>query len=324
MLEWIGDLKRDVGADKVFASARVGVNRDPVQPVPRKDFSGAYLTEACERALKRMGVEALDAMVLHNPSLKTLARGEAWTALRDLKTAWKARLIGMSVGSEDVGRAALIRKPDLVVLPYNLFVPSMLHRLSSEISSSGAGVVVRSPLAYGLLADGWSGARRFSDDDHRLYRWTPRDLNHRMKQRDTLRQLLVLPPVGSLREASLRYVLANALVSVVTPGARTPDATPAPERPLRRDRAHVPRRRPRDHRAYPPHRRHLSADRRLSLSCGYDRPMPDPARAPSALLLGALAGCVTPALAQPRAAASAPAVVLLRGAPDAARTSVVL
>ncbi|MBK6536065.1 MAG: aldo/keto reductase [Deltaproteobacteria bacterium] len=223
MLEWIGDLKRDVGADKVFASVRVGVNRDPVQPVPRKDFSGAYLTEACERALKRMGVEALDAMVLHNPSLKTLARGEAWTALRDLKTAGKVRLIGMSVGSEDIGRAALIRKPDLVVLPYNLFVPSMLHRLSSEISSSGAGVVVRSPLAYGLLADGWSGARRFSDDDHRLYRWTPRDLNHRMKQRDTLRQALVLPPVGSLREASLRYVLANALVSVVTPGARTPD-----------------------------------------------------------------------------------------------------
>ncbi|MBK8697948.1 MAG: aldo/keto reductase [Deltaproteobacteria bacterium] len=39
MLEWIGDLKRDVGADKVFASVRVGVNRDPVQPVPRKDFS---------------------------------------------------------------------------------------------------------------------------------------------------------------------------------------------------------------------------------------------------------------------------------------------
>ncbi|MBK8697949.1 MAG: aldo/keto reductase [Deltaproteobacteria bacterium] len=100
-----------------------------------------------------MGVEALDAMVLHNPSLKTLARGEAWTALRDLKTAGKVRLIGMSVGSEDVGRAALIRKPDLVVLPYNLFVPAMLHRLSSEISSSGAGV---GALSAGLRAPrGW-------------------------------------------------------------------------------------------------------------------------------------------------------------------------
>ena len=41
------------------------------------------------------------------------------------------------------------------------------------------------------------------------------------------------------------------------------------------------------------------------------------------LLLGALAGCVTPALAQPRPT-SAPAVVLLRGAPDATRTAVVL
>ena len=223
LLQWIGDLKRDVGADKVFASVRVGVDRDPKHPVPRKDFSAPYLTAACDRALQKMGVEALDALVLHNPRMQTLARGEAWGALRELKTAGKARLIGISVGSEDIGRAALLRKPDLIVLPYNLFVPAMLHRLSAEISASGAGVVARSPLAYGLLADGWSAARRFSDDDHRLYRWTPRDLTHRMKQRDDLRQALVLPPIASLREASLRYVLANALVSVVVPGARTPD-----------------------------------------------------------------------------------------------------
>ena len=42
------------------------------------------------------------------------------------------------------------------------------------------------------------------------------------------------------------------------------------------------------------------------------------------LLLGALAGCVTPASAQPRPGSVPPAVVLLRGPPDAARTAVVL
>lgn len=42
------------------------------------------------------------------------------------------------------------------------------------------------------------------------------------------------------------------------------------------------------------------------------------------LLLGALAGCVTPAGAQPRPSSAAPPVVLLRGHPDAARTAVVL
>ncbi len=45
---------------------------------------------------------------------------------------------------------------------------------------------------------------------------------------------------------------------------------------------------------------------------------------PLLLLLGVLAGCVTPASAQPRAAAVVPAVVLLRSAPDATRTTVVL
>jgi aryl-alcohol dehydrogenase-like predicted oxidoreductase len=223
MLSWIGDLRRDVGPEKVFVSVRVGVDRDAKHPVPRKDFSAAYLTMACERALKLLGTDALDALVLHNPSHKTLTRDEAWDALTELKTAGKVRLIGVSIGSEEVGRAALARGTDLMVLPYNLFLPSLLHHLSAEISGAGVGIVARSPLAYGLLADGWSGARRFADDDHRLYRWTPKDLTQRMKQRDTLRQSMVLPPITSLREAALRYVLANGLVSVVTPGARTPD-----------------------------------------------------------------------------------------------------
>ena len=235
MLSWIGDLKRDVGADRVFASVRVGVDRDLKHPVPRKDFSAAYLTAACERALGRLRAEAVDALVLHNPSPATLAKGEAWSALCDLKAAGKARLIGVSVGSEEAGRAALARGPDLLVLPYNLFVPLMLHQLSGEISGAGVAVVARSPLAYGLLADGWSAARRFADDDHRLYRWTPRDLAHRMKQRDTLRSALVLPPIASLREAALRYVLANGLVSVAVPGARTPDQATENARAVERE-----------------------------------------------------------------------------------------
>lgn len=223
VLEWVGALRRDVGADKVFASVRVGVDRDERHPVPRKDFSPAYLTAACERALTKLGADALDALVLHNPSVTTLARGDAWSRLIDLKSAGKVRLVGVSVGSEDAGRAALALSPDLIVVPYNLLLPSMLHRLSAEISAARVGVVVRSPYAYGLLADTWSAARRFSDDDHRLYRWTPQDLTRRMKQRDALRESLVRGAIPSLREAALRYVLANGLVSVVAAGARTPD-----------------------------------------------------------------------------------------------------
>lgn len=235
LLQWIGDLKREVGADKVFASVRVGVDRDPKHPVPRKDFSAAYLTAACERALARMGVDALDALVLHNPSPKTLAQSEAWDALCQLKAAGKARLIGVSVGSAEAGHAALVRAPDLVVLPYNLYHPTLLHDLSGLISRHNVAVVARSPLAYGLLADGWSAARRFSDDDHRLYRWTPGDLARRIKQRDALREALVHPPIASLREAALRYVLANGLVTVMTPGARTPDQATENARAVERE-----------------------------------------------------------------------------------------
>jgi aryl-alcohol dehydrogenase-like predicted oxidoreductase len=47
-------------------------------------------------------------------------------------------------------------------------------------------------------------------------------LGRRMRQREAARAL-VHGTIKTLREAALRYVLANGLVSVVVPGARTPE-----------------------------------------------------------------------------------------------------
>ncbi len=222
MLRWIGELKREAGADRVFASVRVGVDRDPANPAPRKDFSAKYLAGAAEKALRGMGVEALDAVVLHNPTAKALLRGEPWQTLTDLKATGKARLIGVSASTEETVSAALSLQPDLLVIPYNLCHSALLHHFSRDVGETQVGLVVRSPLAYGLLADNWPASRRFTDDDHRLYRWTPKELVRRGRQRDVLRGALVKPPLTTLRQAALGFALSNGLVSVVVPGARTP------------------------------------------------------------------------------------------------------
>lgn len=216
----LGELKKERGASKVFVSSRVGIDRE-TGGMPRRDFSAKYLTLACERSLKRLGVERLDAAVLHNPTVDTLRRGEAWMCLRAMQQQGKVGMAGVSVSTVEAGRAAVEVGAELIVLPYNLLFPTLLHQLSGEVVS-GTAVVVRSPYAYGLLADGWDATRRFDDDDHRTYRWTTQDLVRRVKQREVLRAL-VHDEVRTLREAALRYVLANHLVSVVVPGARTPE-----------------------------------------------------------------------------------------------------
>lgn len=216
----IGEAIKTRGRDKVVVSTRIGVDRGP--EVTRKRFSARYLTDACERSLKRLGTDYVDALVLHNPSLVTLTEGAAWKALEDLRAAGKARMIGVSVNSYDVGSSAIQAGAELVVVPYNLLFPKLLHRLSADLSGGMVAVVVRSPLAYGLLADTWGASRRFGENDHRIDRWSTADLNRRVRQRESLKPL-VHGEIASLREAALRYVLSNGLVSVVTPGARTPE-----------------------------------------------------------------------------------------------------
>lgn len=217
---WIGDVVRSRGRDSVVISTRIGIDRSATPPIKR--FTPKYLRAACEASLRRLSVASVDCLVLHNPTIGTLTLGEAWDALKALKSEGKARAIGVSVSTLSQGSAALDLEPDVMVIPYNLYFPTVLHGLAGRLGGGKVGVIARSPLAYGLLGDGWSASRRFDDDDHRAYRWGPADLAARLRQREELRSI-VRGEVTTLRAAALRYCLSNGLVSCVVPGARTPE-----------------------------------------------------------------------------------------------------
>jgi len=224
----IGEVLEARGRAAAFVSTRVGVDR--AGELTRKNFTPKYLTAACERSLERLRTDHVDALVLHNPQVGTITLGDAWRCLEELKAAGKARAIGVSVSTVEAGEAAAALAPDLLVVPYNLLFSQVLHRLAGVVSAGPIGVVARSPYGYGVLADTWGASRRFRDDDHRMYRWGASDLARRVKQREALRDL-VADGVPSLRALALRYVLANQLVTVAVPGARTPEHV--------RDNAHL-------------------------------------------------------------------------------------
>lgn len=217
---WIGDAIRARGRDKVVVSTRVGVDRSATPPMKR--FTPRYLRAACEGSLRRLGVEAVDCLVLHNPQIGTLTLGEATDTLRTLKSEGKIRALGVSVSTTAQALAALDAAAELLVLPYNLYFPTVLHGISGYLGGGKVGIIARSPLAYGLLGDTWAASRRFDDDDHRMYRWGPADIAARIRQREELRTL-VRGEATTLRAAAIRYVLSNGLVSCTVPGARTPE-----------------------------------------------------------------------------------------------------
>ncbi len=187
---------------------------------PRKTFAAAYLRSAVERSCKRLGREAVQVYLLHNPSPETLHSGEAVETMLALKKEGKIEHWGVAAGDEDVARSAIDRGAEVIELAYNLTHPIDLHRISGDVMVSGCGILARSVLGHGLLTGMWSKDRAFEEGDHRNERWTKMELEHRIGQLDAVR-FLVKGEVHTLRGAAVRFALSNHLVSAAILGART-------------------------------------------------------------------------------------------------------
>jgi aryl-alcohol dehydrogenase-like predicted oxidoreductase len=187
---------------------------------PRKRFTGPFLRESLERSLRRLGRERVDIYLLHSPSAAALRGGEAVDTLLALKGEGKIGHWGVSVGDVDAGREALRCQAEVIELAYNLLHGSDLHRLAGEVIVSGAGVLARSTLAYGLLAARWTKDTQFAAGDHRADRWTQPEFSRRIDQLATM-FFLVHGDVGTMRSAAVRYVLSNRIVSSAVLGPRS-------------------------------------------------------------------------------------------------------
>jgi len=203
---------------KLFVATKVGHNFYAGDY--RKDFGKEYLRFAAEQSLKRLSTERIDLLQLHNPSEEVLRRGEPFDVLNGLAAEGKIRFWGISVSSAESARLAIAGGTATLQLVHNLLRPQLLQAIGEEAKNSEIGIIVRTPLEYGLLSGKFRKGHIFQEHDHRAKRWGEAVLEKRLAQVESFR-FLVKGETGSLSEAALRYVLADRLVSVVIPGIKT-------------------------------------------------------------------------------------------------------
>jgi aryl-alcohol dehydrogenase-like predicted oxidoreductase len=217
MERMLGERTRKHGGH-TFVATRIGTDR--TGPAPRKNFEPAFLREAFERSRERLGRDKLDIVLLHNPSVVTLERGEATGVLKQLAEQGAVGAWGVSAGSQQAALAAVEAGARVVSLAYNVFRSRDLHAIAGEVAMRGVSVLAHSVLSYGLLTSHWSPERTFDEGDHRRERWSPLELRRRVAQLHLVRALVggeVLTP----RAAALRFVLSNNLVTSAILGPRS-------------------------------------------------------------------------------------------------------
>ena len=206
--------------DQIFVASKAGW--DFYHGGNKKNFSRDYIRFACDESLKRLGMDTLDLYQLHNPSLELLQKSDMLDTLERLKKEGKIRFIGVSIHTEADGLRAL-RDPrvDTLQVIHHLMDRRMVPRVFEEAKRQNVGILVREPLACGLLSGKYTPDHQFAKEDHRR-RWMKEKLILDLKKVDILKTIIQGRDLSLLR-AALEFVLSFDAVSTVIPGAKTKD-----------------------------------------------------------------------------------------------------
>lgn len=224
---WIGAFRRQTGKPSWIAT-KFGRGAD-VYP---DHYTEAALRRSTEASLKRLGIEALDLLQLHCIPTEVLQAGAVFEWLRKLKAEGKIKHFGASV--ETVEQALMCLEVEgcaSLQIIFNLFRQKPIEALLPRARDRGVGIIVRLPLASGLLAGKFATSTRFVDTDHRAYNRDGQMFNVGEtfaglpfeKGVELAEGLKSFVPRGmTMTEMALRWILDNEAVSVIIPGASSP------------------------------------------------------------------------------------------------------
>ena len=184
-------------------------------------------------SIKRLGVETLDLAQLHCIPIAVLRDGEIFTWLDDMRDAGMVRHWGASVETVEEGMLALRADTCTAIQTiFNLFRQDAVDSLLPAAAKANVGIIVRLPLASGLLSGKMSKTTTFTSGDHRNYNrdgdafyvgetFSGLPFDKGVAFADELKHWL--PRGMSLADLALRWILDQPAVSTIIAGVTRPD-----------------------------------------------------------------------------------------------------
>ena len=193
------------------------------------NYTEKALRETVDASRKRLNKDTLDLLQLHCIPLEELKKGKVFDWLRTLKHEGKIAHFGASVESVEEGLLCIEQKElqSLQVI-YNIFRQKLTKELLPQAYKKGVGIIVRLPLASGLLSGKFSTETTFADNDHRNFNKDGKAFNvgetfagipfeKGIELSNKLKEFC--PPKSSMIAFALRWILDHKEVTTIIPGA---------------------------------------------------------------------------------------------------------
>jgi aryl-alcohol dehydrogenase-like predicted oxidoreductase len=213
-------------SERIYVATKCGRR---LSPHNNQSYTPKALRQFVEESLANSGLETLDLIQLHCPPTEVYQRDEIFGLFERLKEEGKIQNLGVSV--EKVEEAMMAIRYDNVTtiqIIFNMFRHKPSERFFREAAKRNVGIIVRVPLASGMLTGLYTRDTKFGRTDHRYFNrngamfdkgetFSGVDYATGLDAVEEIRKLF--PERENLAPLALKWVLMFPEVSCVIPGA---------------------------------------------------------------------------------------------------------
>ena len=212
--------------EEVYVATKCGRRLDPHNA---EGYNEKNIRKFVDDSLKNMELNTIDLLQLHCPPTEVYYRPSVFDILDSLIDEGKVRNYGVSVEKvEEALKAIEFPNISTVQIIFNIFRQRPSELFFEQAKKKNVGIIVRVPLASGLLSGKFSKDTIFKEGDHRNFNregqafdkgetFSGVDYETGLKAVEKIKVIFGNPE--SLAPYALRWILMFDAVSCVIPGA---------------------------------------------------------------------------------------------------------
>jgi aryl-alcohol dehydrogenase-like predicted oxidoreductase len=212
---------------ELFVATKLGRRGDGINGWPQ-NFTYDAMKRHVEDSLRHLGLSQLFLEQLHCIPTDTMRAGKVFDHLRQLRQEGLIRYFGASVETSEEALLCLEQEglASLQII-FNLFRQHVADEVFAKAKEKGVALIIRVPLASGLLSGKFTKDTVFDDNDHRHYNangeafnagetFSGIDFKEGVQYAGQIGRLL---PDERMATWAIRWILDHPEVTTVIPGA---------------------------------------------------------------------------------------------------------
>lgn len=213
-------------SEKIYVATKCGRQ---INPHINENYTPQVLRKFVEDSLKNTGLECIDLIQLHCPPTEVYYRPEIFELFDRLKDEGKIKNLGISVEKvEEALKGIEFSNVTTVQIIYNMFRQRPSEHFFAKAKKKDVGIIVRVPLASGLLTGKFSADTQFDKEDHRFFNRegaafdkgeTFSGIPYEIGLKAVEELKAVFPDTENLAPIALRWILDSQEISCIIPGA---------------------------------------------------------------------------------------------------------